>query len=201
MKRALARKEPTQERARVTVEALLDATAKVLVVEGYEGLTTNKVAAKAGVSVGSLYQYFDNKEQLVRSVGERHHEQLIAVLSKVGAAVAEDTPLPEMIETIIGAMLEAHAVDPKLHRVLSEQIPHTIIMRHVEEDGAAFVRAMFDAHKHKIRKDLDVDVGVFVLVHAVEGITHAAVIEHPEMLRERSLRREIAKLVTRYLAP
>jgi AcrR family transcriptional regulator len=200
MKRALARKEPTQDRARVTVEALLDATAKVLVSEGYEGLTTNKVAARAGVSVGSLYQYFDNKEQLVRAVGERHHEQLMAVLGKAGAAVAAETPLPEMMDTIIGAMLEAHAVDPKLHRVLSEQIPHTIIMKHVEEDGAAFVRAMFEIHQHKIRKDIDVDVGVFVLVHAVEGITHAAVIEHPEMLRQRALKQEIAKLVTSYLA-
>jgi len=109
--------------------------------------------------------------------------------------------LAEMMDTIIGAMLEAHAVDPKLHRVLSEQIPHTIIMKHVEEDGAAFVRSMFEIHQHKIRKDIDVDVGVFVLVHAVEGITHAAVIEHPEMLRERSLRHEIATLVTSYLAP
>lgn len=200
MRRAVARKPPTQDRARATVDALVQATAKVLIEEGYEGASTNKIAARAGVSVGSLYQYFDGKEQLVRAVGERHHEQMMAVLALAAADVG-DKPLAVVVEDIIGAMLEAHAVDPEMHRVLSEQIPQEVFLQHIEEDGAAFLHAMFDVHRHKIRKDIDVDTAIFVIVHAVEGVTHAAVIEHPEQLRDKRLKRELAQMITRYLAP
>src|ERR1051326_7572602 len=122
MNRAIARKSPSQDRAKATVDALLDATQKVLKKEGYDGTTTNKIAARAGVSVGSLYQYFDSKDQLVIAVGERHHEQLMQVLV-LAAADMGDRPLHEMVDVIVGAMLDAHAVDPELHRVLTEQIP------------------------------------------------------------------------------
>ena len=66
------RKSATQERSRATVDALLSATARVLVKEGYDRASTNKVAEAAGVSIGSLYQYFPSKEALVSAVIQRH---------------------------------------------------------------------------------------------------------------------------------
>lgn len=201
MKAASARKLPTQERARDTVEALLDATARLLVSEGFDKASTNRIAAKAGVSVGSLYQYFDGKEALVVALAERHHQQLMAVLANAAAPPLDGgaRSLEEVVADIVCAMLEAHAVDPSLHQVLTQQIPRDVITCHLEEDGAAFVRGLLEVHRDKLRKDLDLSLATFILVHAVEGVTHAAVIGRPEMLRDQQLAGNIARMVTRYL--
>ena len=76
------RKRPRQERARVTVDALLDATAQVLIKDGYDGLSTNRVAAVAGVSVGSLYQYFPSKEALVAALLDRYSDSTRMLVSE-----------------------------------------------------------------------------------------------------------------------
>ena len=73
------RKSASQERSRSTVDALLEATARVLVKEGYDRASTNRIAEVAGVSIGSLYQYFPNKEALVAAVIDRHTEQVSQV--------------------------------------------------------------------------------------------------------------------------
>src|SRR5215467_8715998 len=73
------RKVASQERSRLTVDALLEATARVLRKEGYDRASTNKIAAVAGVGIGSLYQYFPSKEALVAGVVERHAQQLLQV--------------------------------------------------------------------------------------------------------------------------
>jgi len=66
------RKTPRQERSRLTVDAILMAAAHILKTEGPERATTNRIAEKAGVSIGSLYQYFPNKEAIVALLRERH---------------------------------------------------------------------------------------------------------------------------------
>src|SRR3982751_2095378 len=71
------RKVASQERSRATVDALVEATARILVKEGFDKASTNRIADKAGVSVGSLYQYFPSKEALVAAVIERHQGQIL----------------------------------------------------------------------------------------------------------------------------
>ena len=63
-----SRKLPQQERSRVTVEAILEATARILVEEGYDRANTNRIAERVGISIGSLYQYFLNKESLAGKI-------------------------------------------------------------------------------------------------------------------------------------
>jgi len=70
------RKTASQERSRLTVNALVESTIRVLVKEGYDRASTNKIAAVAGVSIGSLYQYFPSKEALVAAVIDRHTSEL-----------------------------------------------------------------------------------------------------------------------------
>ena len=74
------RKRPRQARSKATVDTILAATARVLVKQGFDGLTTNAVAEAAGVSIGSLYQYFPNKEALVAALIERHVEEMNAAM-------------------------------------------------------------------------------------------------------------------------
>ena len=70
------RKSASQVRSHLTVDALVEATARILMKEGYDKASTNKIAAVAGVSIGSLYQYFPSKEALVAAVIERHTHEL-----------------------------------------------------------------------------------------------------------------------------
>ena len=90
------RKLPRQARSQATVDALLDATAQVLVERGYARTTTNAVAERAGVSVGSLYQYFPNKDALITALQQRHVRQMneaaIGIGSRPEAIHSSSTP-------------------------------------------------------------------------------------------------------------
>src|SRR5215468_4646197 len=91
--RTTPRKTASQERSRLTVEALLEATARILTKEGYDRASTNRIADVAGVSIGSLYQYFPSKEALVAAVIDRHMQEMSQVarnaLIKVAARPIE----------------------------------------------------------------------------------------------------------------
>ena len=75
------RKLPQQERARATIDAILTATARILVKEGFDRASTNRIAEEAGVSVGSLYQYFPGKEALVAALIERHLDEMTSLFA------------------------------------------------------------------------------------------------------------------------
>src|SRR5262244_4119896 len=73
------RKQASQERSRATVDALIEATARLLVREGFDKASTNRIAQEAGVSIGSLYQYYPSKEALVAALLERHIDEIMQV--------------------------------------------------------------------------------------------------------------------------
>lgn len=194
------RKNATQERSRATVDALLAATARVLVKDGYDHASTNKIAHAAGVSIGSLYQYFPSKEALVAAVIERHMGEMMEV---VRASLARVAPLRlrEAAQELVRVMIEAHRIEPKLHRVLVEQIPRVGSMKHVErvdEEVIPLVRGYLEAHRDELGVD-DLDMAAFVAVTCVEAMTHAAVLRRPELLSEPRFVDEVAALVVRYL--
>jgi AcrR family transcriptional regulator len=115
-------RKPKQARAKFTQEALVDAATQVLRAQGYEGFNTNRVAEQAGVSIGSLYQYFPNKQALIEAIVVRH----VAVLASTIAASltqARTLPLGEAMDLLVQATMDVYASDLDLHRVVHEQIP------------------------------------------------------------------------------
>lgn len=142
------RKHASQDRSRATVDALIEATARILVKEGFDSASTNRIAEQAGVSVGSLYQYFPGKEALVAAVIERHNRDLMRVARGTLAKV-EGQPLKRAVRTLVAAAMEAHRIDPKLHRVLAEQLPRTGRLENVEvfnPENYALFREIGRAH-------------------------------------------------------
>jgi AcrR family transcriptional regulator len=199
--RTQPRKQAVQERSLATVEAILAATARILVKDGYDRASTNRVALAAGVSIGSLYQYFPSKEALVAALIERHVEQMSGVAIEAFPRLVA-MPLGEAVREIVRLMVEAHAVDPKLHKVLVEQVPRVGRMEKmldIEGKMTALARAYFEAHREEIR-EVDLDLAAFVVVRAVEALTHAAVLSRPELLRTEVFAEEVAVMLTRYLA-
>jgi AcrR family transcriptional regulator len=187
----------------LTVDALLEATARILVKEGYDRASTNRIAAVAGVSIGSLYQYFPGKEALVAGVIDRHKNEVMQVMRNALVKVAA-RPVEVAARELISAGIDAHRVDPALHRVLAEQIPRVGRLENIEaieRDTYALVRGYLDAHRDEIDV-ADLDVAAFVCVTAVEALTHAAVLRRPDMLTGEKSERfvdDVARLVIRYL--
>jgi AcrR family transcriptional regulator len=95
-----------QARSAVTVDAILSATIQVLLAEGQERLTTTRVAYRAGVSVGTLYQYFPNKKALLRAVLERHLDEVVSSIERA-CREYRSCSLDEMASGVITAFLEA----------------------------------------------------------------------------------------------
>jgi AcrR family transcriptional regulator len=198
------RKNASQDRSRATVEVLVEATARILVKEGFDRASTNRIAATAGVSIGSLYQYFPGKEALVAAVIDRHNDELMEIVSAAVAQVAS-LPLETAIRRIIAVAIEAHRVDPRLHRVVAEQIPRSGRLENVEAFNRryfAFFRGYLEAHADEIRR-VDLDLAAFVCVTSIEAVTHSAVLHHSAMLsdeRVAALIEEATRLIVGYLS-
>ena len=107
----------------MTVEAMLDAALKLLKRKGVSSITTNRIAETAGVSIGSLYQYFPNKRAIFIALHERHIAQVDGIMLRRIAESAE-VPLEQLISSLIDGMIEAHATDPELSVLLQAEVPH-----------------------------------------------------------------------------
>ncbi|WP_172783469.1 MULTISPECIES: TetR/AcrR family transcriptional regulator [Bradyrhizobium] len=197
------RKNASQERSRATVDALVEATARILVKEGFEKASTNRIAEIAGVSVGSLYQYFPSKEALVAAVIDRHNDAIMTVVRAAFAEVA-DLPIEKAVRRLVTVAIEAHHIDPNLHRVLAEQIPRSGHLAEVEaysHEIHALVRTYLERHRKEMRK-IDPALAAFMCVSTIEAIAHNTVLNGAEMLSEKMLKvlvDETTRMVVGYL--
>jgi AcrR family transcriptional regulator len=200
--RTSPRKKPSQERSQATVDAILDATARVLCSTGYDRASTNRIALSAGVSVGSLYQYFPSKEALVAALVEQHITAMTTLVTSKLAEVA-DAPLEVAVHTIIEAMFEAHGIDPRLHKVLIEQVPRIGKLGRVvgvEQQVEGLVAVFLESRRSDLRPQ-ETTAAAFVLCRAVEAVTHAAVLTALEPAKVRAVAAELTDMILRYLSP
>ncbi|WP_347259854.1 TetR/AcrR family transcriptional regulator [Rudaea sp.] len=197
------RKTASQERSRATVDALIDATARILVKEGFDKASTNRIAEVAGVSVGSLYQYFPGKEALVAAVVERHQQEIMQTFRE-GVAGILAQPLEKAIRQIVAVAVKAHRVDPKLHHVVAEQIPRVGKLEKLatfNSENYTLFRTYLESHRHELRVD-DLELATFVCVTSIEALTHNAVLHYSKAFPDETMEAlvdESARLVTGYL--
>jgi len=198
------RKSASQKRSQATVEILLDATARVLTREGYDRASTNRIAAAAGVSVGSLYQYFPNKEALVATLVARHNREMLQLLRDALERVAS-RDLATTMRELVRATVDAHLVDPALHRIFAEQVPRMGQLAKIEalqREAFLLIRAYLEERRDEISVR-DLDSATSICVTTVEALVHEFVIdrpEAPEVERERFIE-EVTRLIVGYLRP
>ncbi len=194
-------RQPRQERSRHTVECLLAAAAQVFAAEGYANTTTNHVAARAGVSIGSLYQYFPSKDALLLALAERHVERAFeSVIEQVRAQQA--APVPELLRALVDALIAAHQLEPRLHRVIFEEarLPASF-RRRLEELDARAVQVARELIEARIA-ELSVpnpELASFIVVQLLDVVLHAMVLRHPKVLRTPEFRDEFIRLLEGYL--
>jgi AcrR family transcriptional regulator len=197
--KASVRRRPSQRRARLTVEAVLDAVACVLKREGVKAVTTNRIAEVAGVSIGSVYQYFPDKQAIFVALHQRHIEEIDRL---VNAKLVENatSSLEQLIGAMIAAMIDAHTPDPALYELMQTEVPHRVDGTRdfaVRLHGA--FRLAIAARAHELKKGRDLDKAVFVVTHMVESLSHGAVLRRPPGLSLADAKEEIVRAVMAYL--
>ena len=192
----LPRKVPRQGRSQATVEAILEAATHILVRDGYAGLTTNRIAERAGVNVASLYQYFPGKEAIVAELRKRHVAEQREAATRA-LARRTDSGLTATIHAMVSIGTAVHAVAPRLHRVLTEELPGrpsnvgvlddelVTEMRRVIADGAVDVP--------------DKDLALWIVDTVAYAVIHRAAVERPQDLSGDLLASELSTLLLRYL--
>ena len=192
---------PRQERSRHTVECVLAAAAQVFAQQGYANTTTNHIAARAGVSIGSLYQYFPSKDAVLVALAERHVERAFAtVMEQVRAK--RTAPIPEFLRVLVDTMVAAHEMEPRLHRVIFEEASlDEGFRRRLDELDAramAVARELIDERIAELAVQ-NPEMASFIVVQVLEGLTHAMVMRHPKVLRSAEFRDEFVRLLECYL--
>lgn len=118
------RKSPRQERSRRTVARILDAAARIFHEQGYAAATTNDIADEADVSVGSLYQYFPNKDALLVALTTRHIEDTTAGLADLLSGLNAEVGFDRILRAVVDFLVEQHELD-ELHLLVMHQAPRT----------------------------------------------------------------------------
>jgi len=200
------RKTPRQARAHETRARILDSARGVFGARGYAAGTTNRIAAAAGMSVGSLYQYFPNKDAILVELVDEHVDdgarRVRAAVAEVLAAAEPDLPpLDVLVDTVAREMVAVHTADRRLHRVLFEEAPRPAeLLARLGwlEDGLVSEVAGLLARHPEVRVADPLVAGRMVVV-TIESLVHRVVTNERSGIADEQFRAELVRLVTGYL--
>jgi AcrR family transcriptional regulator len=194
-----ARRRPRQQRSRAIVDSILEAGRRLLAESGESALTTNRIAERAGVSVGSLYRYFPNKEAVVAAICDDHTGQDV---EEVRAAMdtPEERPLREWLVSIVDYQLERHrrllevgrAVYRDQHRAFS------LAKRMGAQEVERHIREVLEQHREEVRVR-DLDQAAFVVARGISALVRRALDESPDRLYDPAFREALLDLLLRYV--
>jgi AcrR family transcriptional regulator len=195
------RRQPVQRRSQEMVARILEAAAQLLVQDGYEGLSTNSVAERAEISIGTIYRYFVDKDQLLIALRDRASAEITASLHRAAAKALTKPPnegVHIMVETLVGE-LEAHR---GVTAALVSAVPlgtQSNVLPDVEQQLAHIARLLLAHH----RPDLPDDEAE-LLTYLGMGVTLAAclriAVNRPPHLDRNDLIERTANLLTTILA-
>ncbi len=189
-------KAPTQERSRQTVTTILDACSRLLLTEGFYNITTDKIAKEAGVSIGSLYQFFGNKESVVLAVIKQMHQQDRQLASERMANVAH-LNAEERIRALIRLGFDVLKANAELRsRLLTVQY-YLADSNYIREQTQFFEdlakTALADMPGRNLEKVS------FVFINSFIGMMNSFSINHPDFDKDEALLKEIETLFLKYL--
>jgi AcrR family transcriptional regulator len=194
------RKSPKQQRAIVTAEAIIQATQQIITKDGFKAATTNRIAEVAGVSVGSLYQYFPNKQAIVRTLIQ---ETVTKAAARVRVSLRElmDEPLEPALRRIMSMLLEVYKEnDFILFRIL-DQVPelkdftqNLAIEIHTHSTNLAFL----EQHQADLTVD-DIPTSLLLIERATIHNIECFLAQNPTNISEEQLIDELTRMTLNYL--
>lgn len=195
-----ARKQPRQTRALATVEAILEATLQVLLSDGLSRLTTTRVAERAGVSVGTMYQYFPQKQALLFALLRRHMEKTAEAIA-ASCARCRGAGIAVIAETLVGDFLDAKTTDLNvaraLHAVALELATDKLLDTFSRLNQSA-IRGLLESASDASFDDPD--AVAFALRSTLSGTVRAVTRPDARRFDLKALRRELQVMCRAYLA-
>ena len=183
------------------MQAILEAAAQVFERHGYAAGTTNRIAERAGVSIGTLYQYFPNKDAILVALVRLHVAASAAALQPHVERLSRGERFDDVLPDVVNAMVAMHALEPGLHRVLFEETPLPSTLR-AEIDGLEdrLVEEAADALAGEPDSaTADPRLSARIVINAIESLTHRLVLRPPVGVTSQDIAGEIVDLVRAYL--
>jgi AcrR family transcriptional regulator len=197
---AQARRRPSQARARATVDVILEAAEQVLLRGGTSAFNTNCVAERAGVSVGSVYQYFHDKGELLAEVKLRKRQAIVRS-AKVAYDSFPSTPMSDIMRTIVRTIISAHVNEPDLHKILEDEViilPELGYHDVLQLEGLKDFRGFLERYRDEIIVR-DLDLATFIVTRTFRSVVSAALKACPEKLASGVIEDELTGFAMRYL--
>jgi AcrR family transcriptional regulator len=192
------RKQPRQARSKATVEAIVTAAARILGDQGWAGFTTNKVAEIAGVSIGSLYQYFPDKLSLIDAIRHQHLAECLSALKK---ATTDKKPLALFVEDLVCSIMTIHSNNPGLHRVLLDEAPRsepfTDPNSAFETEYLGYYNTALN-HYRGSEEPLPDQIAAKIISDAIDGVIHNAA--RRGTLQNPEVKDQLVKMIIAYVA-
>ncbi len=196
----IPRKTAKQQRSKAMVEAILEGAARVLVRMGYDKASTNKIAETAGVSIGSLYQYFPTKESIVAALIEKHilleTEQMQKKIQDLENEKAEII-LQRFVQFVMGLW----GKNKTLRRVFIEQVPQIgkskSVYQYEDKIGSQLYLVLLNSLNQKIPQDFE--LRSFIVTKSIMGVIRSATLQHPGYLDQEDVSNQISKMILSYI--
>jgi AcrR family transcriptional regulator len=194
------RNQPRQSRSRATVELILDAAVRIFEREGADAATTSRVAEVAGVSVGTLYQYFANRDAILDALQDREFERATLMMQRV-LAVAGRASEREVATSVVVELLRLYRAAPALHRVLALEglrvtPPERVLAFDLRVVGIIKNFLLLDPTRIRPKQ---LDTAAFVIYQSVRATMLAYLLESPAGVDDAVLVSEITELIVGYL--
>jgi AcrR family transcriptional regulator len=194
------RKTPLQARSTLTVESISEATIQVLLSHGTERLTTTRVAERAGVSVGTLYQYYPNKQSLLFAVLENHLHRVAGRVEHACAAACHKplaSMLKEMVEAFVDAKMERADISVALYRI-STHVGGPALMKQINQRLRKVVEAMLATASD--RQGPPDRFAIDIMLSAMAGAMRSLLEAGPSPATVRKAREQLVILCQSYMA-
>ena len=196
----IKRKIPTQARAQQTVGIILEAAAQILQFEGEAHFNTNRVAEKAGFSIGTLYQYFPNKNSIIEAIAERER---IIIETSIQRALLDSRPhaIEEFLRIIVRQIINAFGRRQKLRRfIIIQMIRLDLFMPVIKEVDRISEIVSSLLEKSQGGEYLPLSKSrLFILTRSIMGVIRAAIIENNTLLGTQEFEDELVRLSLNYL--
>lgn len=194
-------KKPRQARAQVTVDAILEATIRIFEEEGLDAATTTRIAERAGVSVGTLYHHFQDRNAIVNALQDREFERALGLMEIVLSNDNLGKAPRETVESVVRGLAALYGASPGLHRVLaieglrvaSAERVHAFDLRVI-----AIIRTFLSASREQLRCE-NLEAASFTAYQAVRATMLACLLERPAGLDIETLVTQVVDLIVRYL--
>lgn len=188
-----------QARSKATVDAIIVAATRILADAGWAAVNTNAIADRAGVSVGSVYEYFPNKQAILDLIIDRHLEAGEALLAEAAGEITGPVQLNRLVEALVSGFIRLHRDDPRLHRALSSDVPISVSQKErIEALRAKSISLVMASLGPNIR---DPRVTATLLVDIADSLAHRWLVDEVGLpISADQMAAEATRMLTGYIA-